>query len=203
MLLYGASGHCKVIIDCLTSNNIPVEGIFDDNPELKTLTGYKVLGSYSRAILPGSGIILSIGINHIRKRISQNIKHKFCLVIHPSAVVSNTALINEGTVVFHASVIQPYAVIGRHVIINTSATVDHDCIIEDYVHISPNATLCGNVAVGEGTHVGAGSVIIQGIKIGKWATIGAGSVIIRDVPDYAVVVGNPGRIIKQNIPGNI
>jgi sugar O-acyltransferase (sialic acid O-acetyltransferase NeuD family) len=198
MLLYGASGHCKVIIDCLSSNNIHIDGIFDDNPALEELTGYKVLGSYSFRVLPDSEIILSIGVNKTRKIISQKIQHKFGSVIHPSAIVSKTASVNAGTVIFHASVIQPYAAIGKHAIINTAAAVDHDCLIEDYVHISPNAVLCGNVSVGEGTHVGAGSVVIQGIKIGKWATIGAGSVIIRDVPDYAVVVGNPGRIIKYN-----
>lgn len=83
-------------------------------------------------------------------------------------------------------------------IVNTGASVDHDCKIDDFVHISPRATLCGNVIVGEGTQVGAASVIIPGIKIGKWCTIGAGTVIIRDVPDYAVVVGNPGKVIKFN-----
>ena len=50
--------------------------------------------------------------------------------------------------------------------------------------------------MGEGTHIGAGATIIPNLKIGKWATIGAGAVVIKDVPDYAVVVGNPGRIIK-------
>jgi len=58
--------------------------------------------------------------------------------------------------------------------------------------------LAGNVTVGEGSHVGIGASVIQGVTIGKWATIGAGSVIIKDVPDFATVVGNPGRIIKIN-----
>jgi acetyltransferase EpsM len=39
---------------------------------------------------------------------------------------------------------------------------------------------------------------MQNITIGKWAMVGAGAVIIRDVPDYAVVVGNPGRVVKMN-----
>ena len=64
--------------------------------------------------------------------------------------------------------------------------------------MSPNVSLAGNVTIGEGSHIGIGSCVIQGIKIGKWATIGAGAVIIKDVPDYAVVVGNPGTIIKFN-----
>jgi acetyltransferase EpsM len=69
--------------------------------------------------------------------------------------------------------------------------------------------LAGNVVVGEGAHIGIGAAVIQNVKIGKWATIGGGAVIIRDVPDYAVVVGNPGRVIKYreqesiNVPGKI
>ncbi|MFC0184902.1 DapH/DapD/GlmU-related protein [Pseudarcicella hirudinis] len=70
--------------------------------------------------------------------------------------------------------------------------------MEDFVHISPNACICGGVSIGEGTHIGAGAIVIQGISIGRWATIGAGAVIVKNVPDYAVVVGNPGKIIKYN-----
>ena len=45
--------------------------------------------------------------------------------------------------------------------------------------------------------IGANSVILAGITIGKHSVIGAGSVVIRDVPPYSIVVGNPGKIIKQ------
>jgi acetyltransferase-like isoleucine patch superfamily enzyme len=87
---------------------------------------------------------------------------------------------------------------GKHCIINTNASVDHDCKIGDFVHISPKVTLAGNVTVDEGSHIGIGSTVIQGRHIGKWVTIGAGAVIIEDVPDYAVVVGVPGNIIRYN-----
>ena len=54
------------------------------------------------------------------------------------------------------------------------------------------------VEVGTGSHIGAGAVVIPEIKIGKWCIIGAGTVVIKDVPDYAVVVGNPGKVIRIN-----
>jgi acetyltransferase EpsM len=66
----------------------------------------------------------------------------------------------------------------------------------NYVHVSPNATLCGDVNIGEGAHIGTGAIVIPGIKIGEWVTIGAGAVIIKDVPDKVTVVGNPGRILE-------
>ena len=95
------------------------------------------------------------------------------------------------------AIIQSCSEIGRHCIINTGASVGHDCKIHDFVHISPHATLCGNVTVGEGTWVGAGTVVIPGVKIGKWSIIGAGSVVIKDIPDQVLAVGNPCKVIKQ------
>jgi acetyltransferase EpsM len=98
------------------------------------------------------------------------------------------------------AVLNARASIGRHVIINTGAIVEHECVIADYAHISPNATLCGNVHVGEGSQVGAGAVVIPNIRIGSGSMIGAGSVVIRDVPNNTLVFGNPARAIKE-LPG--
>ena len=84
------------------------------------------------------------------------------------------------------------------VIINTAAIIEHDCNLEDFVHVSPSATLSGNVSVGTGTLIGTGAIVIPNIKIGNWCTIGAGAVIIDDVPDGATVIGNPAKIIKYN-----
>jgi acetyltransferase EpsM len=64
------------------------------------------------------------------------------------------------------------------------------------VHISPGAVLAGGVRVGIGSHIGIGAMVIPGKKIGQWCTIGAGAVIIEDVPNFATVVGNPGKIVK-------
>lgn len=198
MLLYGASGHAKVIIDCLETLKLKIDGLFDDDLKKYELLGYKVLGSYNANIYNDSSIILSIGDNQLRKLLSGKITHQFAKVIHPSATISKTVLSGLGTVILHNSTIQSGTTIGNHAIINTKASVDHDCVIGDYVHIAPNATLCGGITVENGTFIGAGSVILPNTKIGKWVTVGAGSVVIKDIPDYAVVVGNPGRVIKYN-----
>jgi acetyltransferase-like isoleucine patch superfamily enzyme len=46
-----------------------------------------------------------------------------------------------------------------------------------------------------GAAIGANSTIVCGITVGRWAMIGSGSVVTKDVPDYALVVGNPARVI--------
>lgn len=198
MYLYGASGHAKVIIDILVASGIPVQGLFDDNPELKVLLEHQVLGPFNQKILRDSELIISIGINNIRKIISEMLPKdiKYGTAIHPSAIISKYATIGKGSVIMQGTVIQSSVTIGTHCIINTSSSVDHDCIVEDFVHISPNSCLCGGISIGEGTQVGAGSVVVPGIKVGKWSIIGAGSVVLKDVPDNVLILGNPARVVK-------
>jgi sugar O-acyltransferase (sialic acid O-acetyltransferase NeuD family) len=198
MYLYGASGHAKVIIEILELCGIKVKGLFDDNPQIKNILDYKVVGAYNSSILNNDQLIISIGNNELRKKISEKLNPAFGKAIHPSAIISKSSLIGNGSVIMGNAIINSDTKIGNHAIINTSASIDHDCKIEDFVHISPNATLCGGVFIGEGTNVGAAAVIIPGINIGKWATIGAGAVVIKDVPDYVTVVGNPA-IIKRSV----
>lgn len=196
--LFGASGHCKVIIDILKSNNFIVNAIFDDNPKLNMLIDIPVLETSKITVLPQGKMIVSIGDNKIRKMIVSKMIVSFFTAIHVNAIISENSKIGEGTVIMAGAIVNSDTEIGKHCIINTGTIIEHDCKINDYVHISPGVSLAGNITIGEGSHLGIGACVIQGIKIGEWVTIGAGAVIINDVPDYSVVVGNPGKIIKYN-----
>jgi len=192
MNLYGASGHAKVIIDILENQKKKIEFVYDDNENINELLGFPVLHTHDIE----SPIIISIGNNLIRKRIANVLKVDFGTAIHTSCLISSYSTIDAGSVIMHGAIVQSGVKIGKHCIVNTAATVDHDCILEDFVHISPNATLCGNVYVGEGTQIGAGSVVIPGIKIGKWCVIAAGSVVTKNLPDKVLAAGNRCEIIK-------
>lgn len=194
--IFGASGHAKVVLDILLTNALPVKSILDDHPTVPYLFDIPVIHSKDFTLKNADEFIIAIGENSIRKTIVEKNNFKYYKAIHADATVSQFATIAEGTVVMPQALINVDVKIGKHCIINSRSVVEHDCVLEDYVHISPNASLAGNVTVGEGTHIGIGAVIIQGIKIGKWVTIGAGAVVIKDVSDYAVIVGNPGKIIK-------
>ncbi|MDO8316198.1 MAG: acetyltransferase [Flavobacterium sp.] len=199
MYLYGASGHCKVIIDIIASTQeLTIKGIVDDHPKQEVLYGIPVFNTNSVETFSDKQLIVSVGDNSTRKKIVAHLFATYPVAVHAKAIVSTHATIGEGTVIMAGAVLNPDAVIGQHCIINTAAVIEHDCKIGNFVHVSPNAALAGDVTVGEGTHIGIGAIVIQGIKIGKWATIGAGAVVISDIPDYAVVVGNPGKIIKFN-----
>lgn len=197
MILFGASGHAKVIIDILEQSGETLDYLVDANPEIVSLLGYKVHHQDSVPYLDDNPVIISIGSNAIRKKIAQSLPDSFGKAIHPSAVIDQRTSIDKGTVVMANTTINSSTSIGAHCIINTRASIDHDCKIGNFVHISPGATLCGSVNVGEGTHIGAGATVLPNLNIGKWVTIGGGTVVINNVPDGATVVGNPGRIIKR------
>lgn len=194
MILYGASGHGKVILDILESMNEPAIEIWDD-ADKEPVWEYPVHKPKSAG---ADKMVIGIGVNATRKKIAELLTGTFIFgkAVHATAYISPRASIGEGTVVMAGVTVNPDVQIGKHCIINTSCSIDHDCNIGDYAHVSPNATLSGDVHVGEGTHIGSGASVIQGIRIGKWCTIGAGTVVIKDIPDFATAVGNPARIIK-------
>jgi sugar O-acyltransferase (sialic acid O-acetyltransferase NeuD family) len=194
MIIFGASGHGKVIAS-IVGKNIPC--FFDDDETIKEFINIQVL-PYNASFMINELLVVAIGDNKIRKKVVSRIEHNFGIVQHTSALVDDNVLIDIGTQIIHGSIIQTGCSIGKHTILNTSASIDHDCIIGDFCHIAPRVTICGNVRVGEGTLIGAGATIIPGVNIGKWTIIGAGTVVIQDVPDYATVVGNPGKKIKIN-----
>lgn len=196
--LYGASGHGKVVIDLLRTQEIVIKTVVDDNPKTESILNVQVNNAKKYTFVATEKVIISIGNNKIRKKLSTLLKVNFVKAIHVNTSIAKDVKIGKGTVVMAGVIINPDAEIGEHSIINSGAIVEHDCKISDFVHVSPGVSLAGNVIVEEGVHLGIGCSVIQGIKIGKWATIGAGTVVIRDVPPYAVVVGNPGKIIKYN-----
>jgi len=195
MILIGAGGHAKVILDILIQNNLKVDEILDANPPVSELFGVPVSLDDGQQASEESEAVIAVGNNRVRKKIAESRLLQYVAAVHPSSMVSRYARVGAGTVVMANAVINPEASIGKHCIINTGAVIEHDCVLEDYVHVSPNAAVAGNVTIGEGSHIGIGAVVIQGITIGKWVTVGAGAVIIRDVPDGVTVVGNPGRVI--------
>lgn len=196
MNIYGASGHGKVVFDILKSRNIKIDSIFDDNDKIKEFLGFKVTHEPHEEQLKTPSVF-TIGNNVIRQQVARRFTGLIAeAVSHDSAIISEDNQLGMGTVVMPGAIINAGTSIGEHCIINSGAVVEHDVKLGDFVHIAPNSVITGNVKIGEGTQVGAGASVVPGIKIGKWASIGAGAVIIEDIPDFAVVVGNPGKIIK-------
>lgn len=195
--LYGAGGHCKVVVDILQTLGYSIKRIVDDNPLSQSLLNIPMTypeGDF-RFYYHNDWKIES---NEKKRSVDRITVKKYVTAIHPSAIIAPNVFIGEGCMIIHGAIIQSCSSIGRHCIINTKAVVEHDSVIHDFVHIAPGAIVCGGVEIGECTWLGAGSVVKQGIKIGSNCMIGAGSVVVNDTPDNVVAYGNPCRVIKQN-----
>ncbi len=202
LAIIGASGHGKVIADIALACGYSDILFYDDRwQEHGEHYGCSVVGSVDDAIAAGAteydAAVVAIGNAQIRDTIQKQLHKVAPVLIHPSAVVSSTAQIGEGSVVMPNAIVNADTLIGDGVIVNSGAVVEHDCKIGDYSHICPNAALAGGVTVGAHSWVGIGSSVIQLVTIGSKVTVGAGSVVIRDIPDGHTVAGNPAKLLKR------
>lgn len=187
MILYGTGGHAKVIVEAIHATGRKVTLLFDDKVNSEEIFKTPVVTGYTADLYPEDHLIIAIGDNHTREKLANKVQHPFGQVFHPSAYISPSAKINEGTVILVNATINTDSEIGKHCIVNTGAIVDHDVLLNDFVHVAPNATLCGHVEVGKSSLIGAGSVITPSVKIGSNVIIGAGRTVTKDVPDNTTV----------------
>lgn len=203
LILFGYSGHAFVVSDSAVKAGYRLIGYFDKE---KKHTGLPYLGDESLNIDPETfslgSAIASIGSNEIREKLHTIFRKnqlEIATIIDPSSIIAEDVQIGRGTFIAPGSILNAKTTFGKGVIVNTGGIVEHECIIGDFTHIAPGAILCGNVVVGKRSFVGAGSIIKEGIRIGNNVIIGAGSIVLRDVPDNSTCVGNPAKIIKENV----
>ena len=204
IVVYGASGHGKVVGDILLARGeANFVGFVDDNSEFRgtKILGFPVLGNgdwlQQEAKQIQLAVALGVGDNFVRKRIAERCVAwgaEVVTLVHPTASVSASARLGTGTVVMAHATINPDAKTGRGVIINTSAVVEHDVDIGDFAHVAPNAAMGGASRLGNLSQLGIGAVVIQGVSIGACTIVGGGAVAVRDIPDRVVAIGVPARI---------
>lgn len=105
--------------------------------------------------------------------------------------------------------IHPAAIIGRRffiehgagVVIGETTEIGEDCLLYQQVTLGATGSQKGkrHPTLKNGVIVGAGAKVIGSLTLGNHSKVGAGSVVISDVPDYATVVGVPGRVIVQKV----
>jgi sugar O-acyltransferase (sialic acid O-acetyltransferase NeuD family) len=205
ILVYGAGGHSKVLINVLLERGNTIVGITDTNPAKhgSQILGIQVVAKQPEEFDPaqvhlvnGIGTFSTSSIQ-LRKEIFQRYKKlgfAFTQVIHPSAVVSREVILEEGVQIMAGAVIQPGSRIGANSIVNTRASVDHDCEIGPHCHIAPGATLSGGVTLGHEVHIGTGANLIQSVAIGDRSVVGAGALVLKSVPSCSIIVGVPGKM---------
>ncbi|HEV7265251.1 MAG TPA: NeuD/PglB/VioB family sugar acetyltransferase [Falsiroseomonas sp.] len=201
LLILGAGGHAKPVIEALRASGIGLAGLLDDAPGGPVL-GVQRLGTMAELPrLRAEGLdqaVVAIGDNATRAGLGATCRAlgiELPAVIHPAALVSPSAVVGPGVQVMARAVVGASAALGALALVNTGAIVEHDCLIAEAAHIGPGAVLCGAVRIGPRALVGAGAVVRPEVAIGADAVIAAGAAVAKDVPARARVGGVPARAL--------
>jgi UDP-perosamine 4-acetyltransferase len=202
----GAGGHAKAVLETLAAaGGYEVVALLDPRRELwgTHIHGVEVAGGDElleqhyhgsvRRVFIGLG---GTGDTGPRKRLYEYARERgfdVATAVHPSAVVSPSAVLGHGATVLAQAAVGPDVAAGEDVVVNTGAVVEHDCRLGDHVHIATAARLAGGVSVDAGAHVGIGATVLGGLRVGAGAIVGGGAVVVRDVAPGTVVAGVPAR----------
>jgi sugar O-acyltransferase (sialic acid O-acetyltransferase NeuD family) len=201
LVIYGAGGLGREVKSMLPQCTEPFEliGFLDDGlPAGNSIAGVPVLGNSDWLSNCPSDIqiVLAIGNPRVKHQVWQQINSKkavqFATLIHQRSLIQDkdSVHIGMGSIVGAGAVLTTGITVHNHVLINLNVTIGHDTIVGDCCSIMPNASLAGEVQLGQRAN------IINRIKIGDDAIIGAGSVVNHHIKAGATAVGIPARSIK-------
>ena len=147
--------------------------------------------------------ICAIGSTHRRTFIERvaALGTPFIKLIHPTARVSLTSSVGEGSIISVGAVIASHVGLGRHVIANRGALIGHHTDIGDYVTIGPGANIAGGCRIAAGVYLGIGATLVDNKSVGAGSIVGAGALVTKDVSSNVLVAGAPARIAKKDVDG--
>ncbi len=173
VLLVGAGGHAKAIVDTLNAQGITIDAYVDPQPA-SWLAAMQLpddeIALADTAVRP---IVLGLGgasPDALTRRLALFERYRTAgcpapAVVHPGAQVCPSAQIGDGVIVLAGAVVQPDAVVESGAIVNTGAIVEHDSRLGAGSHLAPGAILLGAVSVGRCAMVGAGAVVLPDSRV--------------------------------------
>jgi len=181
VLLVGAGGHAKAIVEALGSDRIAAYVASADALWLSA----EWINSDELALQSQEPEKFVMGLGGASK---DELRHRYSLferylnsgreapaVRHPTAHISPSAQIEAGAIILAGAIVQPDAVVGRAAIVNSGAILEHDSNLGAGSHLAPRAILLGGVTVGRCAMIGAGAVILPDREVGDEILVPANS----------------------------
>ena len=214
LVIFGGGGHGKSVIDLVRAmGTYRVAGVFDDGlPKGSEVLGVPVLGGakdlpewHDRGIRLAVNAVGGIGNVDVRLKVFDILRKAgflFPAIIHPSAVIERSAVVEAGVHILPQAYVGSDARIGFGSLLNAGVIVSHDCIIGQVVNLSPGATLEGNVHVENYAQIGMRATVNVQITVGERARLGNGCTVKADVPAGARVYAGTIWPVRMPKPAN-
>lgn len=208
VIIFGAKGIAKAVLEIFNSNGIEVYGFLDDDKEVQNTEinnipvlgdtedhGFlKLIGQKCEAFIANDDLQqraeLVKYLNETRKVMPMN-------AIHQTAAISTSFLLGHGNLINAGVILSNDSAMGNHNLIHTGCIIEQQVKIADFVQVGAGSIINSNVTIEEGAFIGSGVTIVSGVTIGKKARIGAGSVVVGSVEKGKTIFGNPAVEIEN------
>jgi len=207
VIIFGAKGIGKTVLQIFTSNDVVVYGFLEDEKDLLNtkIENVPVLGNtdneeYLKLLGKNCEAFIALEETSLRKRQVEILTKEYKVMpvnaIHKASVISDSAFLGHGNLINAGVILGPSTKIGSHCLLHTGTIVEPEAVVEDFVQIGAGTIVNAGAKIEAGAFIGSGVTIVGGITIGKNAKVGAGSVVVKNVEKGASVFGNPAAKVS-------
>jgi sugar O-acyltransferase (sialic acid O-acetyltransferase NeuD family) len=206
MVIIGAGGHAVSVAETVVAAGYELIAFVSDDSHGLEVLGRPVLEQIPENHIAGGGFLaIAIGDNSVRERMWHELRtsidtDRFPTLIHPSASISQFAVIGAGTVVLQGAIVGSAANVGTGCLLNSGSITEHECQVGDFASLGPNATLGGRVTIGQRSAISIGATVKHGVSIGADTVVGAQSYVYSDLDAEIVAFGIPARTQRSRQP---
>ena len=212
VIIIGGEGNGGVIAACIEDNRKrfndlewEVAGFVNDYE--KQVCGYPVLGGTGdvQKLLENPEYhfmwgIHMIGRNILTEKVFRKVnipKERFAKIIHKTAFVAESAVLEPGVFVMSNCYIGPQSHIGQCTLMMANSLIGHNTNVGPLCHFSVGSITSSYITIGLCSDVTLGAKVLEKRKISNFAVAGAASLVTHDIPDYEIHVGSPAKFLKR------
>jgi sugar O-acyltransferase (sialic acid O-acetyltransferase NeuD family) len=205
IIIIGAGGFGREVYlwakDLFSKDQYRIKGFLDDDPRI--LDNYDmdidIIGNLDNyEIKNRDRFLFAIGDIDVKKHLVTKLKGKgakFLTLVHPTAIVVDTAKIGEGAIICPFCLVSDNVRLDDFVMMNAYSSCGHDARIGKYCILSSYTAIAGFAVLEDEVFLGLHAAIIPGKRVGCKSKVSANSVVMRDVPSNKIVFGVPGKAI--------
>lgn len=214
LLIYGSGGLGREVMELAIAINeqekkweefIFVDDVAEDG-EFEGYKRYRFNSIEKRFNIAEVVFCIAVGEPKLREALWKRVKdagYTVTSLIHPSAVIGARVSLGQGIIIKNGVSVSCDVKIGYNVYLGENGVIGHDVVIGDNCSFSALHFVGGNTVIKENVYIGAQAGIRDRITIGKESIIGMCACIVSDVPDNVVMIGNPGRFLRDNTDGQV